>query len=444
MLKNYTWRELCLDYAGGLVEELGYDGGQEEPPGGFEGLYKLVTYCPGFHFPTSDYVLRASAIYSWRYGLGHLEMSPKCFLTGDDARAALFLAPCFAKDEFSVSHLCCHDQAIDQSAEYSPPPLYACRGIVKDFKSSELARACGAAAHLQQRQSDLEGARDKEALPCPYCEELVFPLKPEDIPHAYTCYETLYLDCVEAVHPDCREDSLSAYNSVSDSEAESEPEIKVEPERVLVSGFACLAGHIVLQVAGYPGRHPGTQIEDSGEMLRLGSSNAVAFLTEHAAENGILRYKEGQSLVDELEFDQLIKVADRLEELEDEWPSFVASARPYIRVAGVYPWRPISENPSLSKEMLRGSGLPHKVADGLYDYVLRGEPDLAHCMELLFEAVEAQVQEYLLRERREEVLVALQEAGFERSSITHEESVDKYVQVRRLFARKKRRWLVCR
>ncbi|GAQ91363.1 hypothetical protein KFL_007720050 [Klebsormidium nitens] len=161
-------------------------------------------------------------------------------------------------------------------------------------------------------------------------------------------------------------------------------------------------------------------------MLRLKSSNAVAFLTEHVVEEANLSYKEGQSLVDELELDQMIQVADRLAELEEEWPSFVSEGGPHVRIADEYPWRFNLENTSLSKETLHGAGLPPDVANGVH--VLRGEPDLIHCMGLLSEVVEAQVREQLLRRRKREVLRALQEAGFEQRSVPHQESIDKYVQ----------------
>lgn len=161
VLNESTWKELCLEHAGGLVEELGYGHRGDGPPGGWAGLYKLLVYCPGCHFPTFEHVLQADALsekYDWRHGRGHVEGIMKGFCKGKEAKGALYLA---TPDDIVMSRLCPHDQAVemcDREHEASAPPILACRGFVKHFASSKLAKLSGAAALLNQTQrSEAEG-----------------------------------------------------------------------------------------------------------------------------------------------------------------------------------------------------------------------------------------------------------------------------------------------
>jgi hypothetical protein len=57
VLKEVTWKELCFQIAGGLCDVLGYCG-ENIPPGGWRGLYKMLVYCPGL-YPTLSTVIES-------------------------------------------------------------------------------------------------------------------------------------------------------------------------------------------------------------------------------------------------------------------------------------------------------------------------------------------------------------------------------------------------
>lgn len=137
-------------YAKGLVEELGYcNQGAVDPPGGWRGLFKLLVYCPGLHFPTFEPVLQSNALkdkYDWTSGRGHVQSELRRFRKGVEAKKALFLS---LDDDIIVSDLCSHFAAACKrglSRQYNPPPHFLlqrrCQKLRKLANCQSLQGSC--------------------------------------------------------------------------------------------------------------------------------------------------------------------------------------------------------------------------------------------------------------------------------------------------------------
>ncbi|GAQ87632.1 F-box family protein [Klebsormidium nitens] len=335
VLNESTWKELCLEHAGGLIEELGYSNKADGPLGGWAGLYKVLVYCPGCHLPTFEPVLQAEALredYNWTHGRGHVEAAPKGFCKGKEAKEALYLA---TSDEVVISRLCSHRQAVEMcdADEASAPPILACRGFVKSFESSKLAQMSGAAAFLSKsieaagaasgpaesprKGSDLEGAaitsnvegmvdkedldeEDSNAFDIDDSEEYSFGDEDEgrsegeassDLeeakelgPPCLYCSSPIFalprkaFDPLSHVDYDelLSESFCDAYDRHEDGD-DSEEDERDDTKFVLASGFVCLSGHIVLGMAGYP-KLVALGVPHSGEALKLPRPQAIEFL----------------------------------------------------------------------------------------------------------------------------------------------------------------------
>ncbi|GAQ87629.1 hypothetical protein KFL_003660090 [Klebsormidium nitens] len=353
VLDDVTWKELCLMYAGGLVEELGYcHQGAGDPPGGWRGLFKLLVHCPGVHFPTFEPVLQSETLkakYDWTYGRGHVQSELREYRKGVESKKALFLS---VEDEIVVSRLCCHFDAACKRGllrQYNPPPIFCCRGVVKNFRSSGLAEVTGAATFLTEKneveadkimrvsaatskfsqenvagkacdgsQSGLkEGAKSqrgssgeetkaevsspRNAGPCPYCGGQTFHLPSIVFPGAYAAesYDVMTSDVVNDFHVEG---------------------FVWKGRFLLITGFVCLAGHLVLGVAGHPNFGRGLAVPHSGDRLQLQPAEAVAFMVRFmAGEQGLAR-EEGQRYISSLELETVMAVEARLTQLKEIWP----------------------------------------------------------------------------------------------------------------------------
>ena len=389
----------------------------DAPPGGWLSLYKLVVYCPGLHFPGFEDVLESSALeegdeYCWVGGLGHLESTHGGFLTGGEVQESLGLALRFAKDEICISRICYHRDAILAGGEEDPPPLYACRGIVKNFESSELGIASGAAAYL--RESNAGGGcaeHGREEPPCIFCGALLWALPekcfPESYPHGY--------------------DEMFRENYAGeDEDYDSDP----EPRRMMATGSICCNGHLLLGIAGAEPSLAGRVVSNSGEDLQLAQCDTVRYFTECLEGMPELGYADGQHFVDSLQLDQLVITGARLDKLCGAWPCQESDGCARYRVFSQNSWRcKDARKGAMSALDLLKSGLPGDVQDKFHGYILSGYPSLTTCVASLSEALEEHKRNEERLERRQEIMDALGRAGYQRYCISDSEPVNQYVKV---------------
>lgn len=312
----------------------------------------------------------------------------------------------FGGDEVFLVRLCSHEHATTAcgSPFVSAPPLIAGRGIVKNFEGSELARVSGAAAHARQGGGRGGAKLEKKGLACPYCHNLVFPLKGSDFSLPNWSYDELFEAC-------CGGPFWNWYD---------------DAERLLATGFVCLAGHIVLGLAGYPTVR-GSPVPHSGEGLRLERSDAALYFTGHLT--GKISSQEGQQFVHDLDPNDSISVGDRLVKLHERWPT-------EVHKDGSTRYRVFRKNPSeRQKKALDAPGsiikvlqsdLPYSLFQSVHKHILEGEPSLPDFMAMLLDAFKAQDDAW---NRARRVQRALRKEGFVPGAFPHQESVDTFIRV---------------
>lgn len=424
VLSDTTWKALCVKHAGGLVQELGYgELGAEGPPGGWEAMYRMLVYCPGLHYPTFECIPEADVLGgndSWDDARGHSVKEVRGFCKGDVAKECAFLAPRFAGDEVYVSQVCSHKATEGcPGGECEAPPVQAYRGFVKNFRSSELAKASGAAAFLsgdvdaekkavkrvlesdeEGEDSDEEGVMEEEApesesveelVKCPFCSELIFSLDAECFPNAHSDFDSLWYSYLEGWDED-RSQSESVF------------------EDILRLGFVCLNGHLVLASGGWP-EEVAELIPGSGEGLKLDSPDVVKFARQYSTKDD-RGGGDDEQFIKGLDLDKMVKMGARLSSLHEKWPS--------IQEEGVRKYRAFSQYESLREAPMSICDLletrpPPKVLDGVRKYVLRGELSFQECMGLVESALDVVVKEAARNEREREIEQALCKAGFRNS-----------------------------
>ncbi|GAQ84351.1 F-box family protein [Klebsormidium nitens] len=435
VLSDSTWKALCVKHAGGLVQELGYgELGAEGPPGGWEAMYRMLVYCPGLHYPTFENISEAEVLGgndSWDDACGHLVKEVRGFCKGTVAREFAFLAPRFARDEVYVSQVCAHKATEGcPGGECEAPPVQAYRGFVKNFRSSELAKASGAAAYLSRdadaekevsgskedgERSDEEGVMEEEApesesaeelVKCPFCNELIFTLDAECFPNALSDFDALWYSYLEGWDED-RSQSESVFDDI------------------LMLGFVCLNGHLVLGSGGWP-EEVTDLIPGSGEGLKLDLPDVVKFVRRYTPWNDRGEDDDEEHYIKGLGLDQMITMGARLASLHENWPS--------VQEDGVRQYRSFSQYDSLRRgpmsigELL-ARGPPQKVLDGVRKYVLKGVLSFAECMGLVQNALDDVVKEKARKEREREIEQALNKGGFRNAKRCPDPaSVKEYIQ----------------
>lgn len=152
-----------------LCKAMDFDA-QEGPPGGWSAFYKLLLYCPGL--PTDgDYQCASEAIQyyladggddelGWWGLLGHVQ-SPACgFQTGPSVIKDLRLRKPFRKDVLFVTQLCQHDDSWSLWC--------ACRGLIKNFRKSAIAKRSGALSYLRSGLQNRQRMQQKAKRLCIY------------------------------------------------------------------------------------------------------------------------------------------------------------------------------------------------------------------------------------------------------------------------------------
>ncbi|GAQ87627.1 F-box family protein [Klebsormidium nitens] len=499
ILDDVTWKELCMTHAAGLVEELGYyDPGAGDPPGGWRGLFKLLVYCPGILFPTFEPVLESDALwgrYEWTECRGHVETElPRGFhrVSREEARQTLSLDARFWGDEIFVARRSyCeryHRAALRREGthEYvSRPPVLPFRGMLRNFERSEIAQATGAAACLNRKEklgeenldwgggyelfevkdeapdfaqdtslnsgkgenevssketttptSEYEGVGygnfselDEDfAAACPYCGAQTFPLPDSSFIGPYTAesYDHLLAD-VRADNPDETNFANGRY--------------------MLMTGFVCLSGHLVLGMAGFPCITPVSPDLDRSDWdcfrclpakLRLDPAEAVAFAIRFMLGERSFDPATERPLVRALTLDQLIQIERRLAELKSVWPVTVI-ASPLIGDVKYYKaFKDYSRSfkvgrPEVSVVKMLDADEPTAFLETVRAFVVaESGPSLAEWERLILDALEAHERERSIRfaqlDREREIHLVLCGAGFNGPPFPDQQSIDKFVQ----------------
>ncbi|GAQ89947.1 F-box family protein [Klebsormidium nitens] len=434
ILNNVTWKVLCLQHAPGLVEELGYNVGTEVPPGGWRGLYKFMVYCPGLNYPTFRPVCQGDTLrdlYSWEDGCGHVETRSRGFCTGYGASGKLSLAASVAQDNIFFSALCPHRQAINLPVfQNCHPALSACRGIVKNFKTSELAKSSGAAAHLSKvgaigagtarETNDIQGDEagpdgGASSLRCPYCTESTFALGKDCLRNRHSDYDEFFDRSPEFRD---REDNVDSASDSDDGLVRS----------ALMTGFVCLNGHIMLGAGGRV-QGGGKLVLGSGKGLELEPSNAVRFLSEYTPGKEGINVKEGVNFARGLNLDQLVLAESRLSSLLREWPSVRKEGSLQYWAFSPDVFVELKQAPKSICDLLTGD-LPEEFRGIVWRYVTEGRPGLQQCKVLLEDALTAAGS----ARRTEWIHAALSEIGLSDPSMFPDpDSVNSYIKDPRSF-----------
>ncbi|GAQ85285.1 F-box family protein [Klebsormidium nitens] len=291
--ETITWRDLCFRSAGGLCEELGY-GDHGLPPGGWRGLFKLITYCPGLH-PSLTEELKQTLIQFRISNLGHVEWSPKGFWTGPSVMKVLQFKEHFQSDQVFVSVRCAHDAAGIFNAEVEFRE-YGCRGIIKDFASSRIRAAL---SEVNAFGGDAVGA----GLPsrCPYCQGATAVLDAAKFFKVPTSYKSV-LKYIDRQYNDFDEllgtwpCQVSSTDSSDDEEVDDwgDPidyhSVKIVREEVeeledaYTFGRVCEGGHLLLafvSIEGVEEEWDGACAHGTGENLAIEAFPLIRMLYGH-------------------------------------------------------------------------------------------------------------------------------------------------------------------
>ncbi|GAQ87634.1 hypothetical protein KFL_003660160 [Klebsormidium nitens] len=369
------------------------------------------------------------------HGRGHVETVEKGFCKGNETNEALHLA---TPDEIVISRLCSHIQAVEMCDihDESALPILACRGFVKRFEGSELAKMSGAAALLNQRrkESKAEGAASsdskepQEKPPCLYCGSPTFALPRQAFDSRFSDYDNMMRESVHEAYEKLEQGHFT--DEADDDENDS--------VFTLGTGFVCLTGHIVLGMAGYP-KLVESVLPQSGESLKLQRPQAVDFLLKFVVGGDTLEREEGHEFVQGLGLDQLIQIEARLARLKKVWPveenreSEKENEGPAdANQAKKDPEKSLEDNEEIRYKTfgymylrgdslagivdLLGASVPADLLKALQDFVLTGSTNLAECERLVLEEFETQrckkEEDKARRFKSAAAEEALREAGF--------------------------------
>jgi hypothetical protein len=308
-----------------------------------------------------------------------------------------------------VSHICKHE--LEDFHDCSPPPVYGCRGIIKNFRSSRIASVSRAAAPRRKSQA----GRKRQAPPqtCSYCDGALFEVT-KVFCNSYDDYHDMWTAVVDDDY------------GPTDYDSEGEP-IEKEEISSSVTGYVCTGGHLILGLFGYPkhtaGKLEGKTVPKSGGGLEL-EQGIVKFLCDTLSEeSGGERLADGAKFVKTLELDQMILSEQRMQRVLAQWPTplpqpdFESTCCVEVSNKG-RPW--LSKDLAVLHELLKE--IP-KQSSTLSDYISKGEPDLDTAMEAVLSEMGA-------KRRKEEVKEALSRAGYNWYRPPDQVSMDSFVKVR--------------
>jgi hypothetical protein len=301
---------------------------------------------------------------------------------------------------------------------------------VKNFQNSELARVCGVKAFLEgnpQKHRPLPG------VVCVYCRGPLFKLRQADIfCNTYKDYMEMYSEELNIV-----EANFGSWSPCQNAE---------EIDRSCVEGCVCTMGHLIFGFTSRPTVPEGStlrgeQVPDSGAGLQVTRSGAVKFLCEHRAKeqskeedldedfdiekSDIQDMREGQQFVAGLDFDQVVKVDQRLLRCCDLNVDFLQSKDTS------FPWVP---TPVASLVRLARPEYDNLIAEKMRDGIMTGEADPKVLLEeererRERERISAQIR-WEEKERARRLRDALEDAGLPLWNYPHKESVRQYELVR--------------
>lgn len=248
-----------------------------------------------------------------------------------------------------------------------------CDGLRSESRSEPRARSPRGS---ESEETKAEKSIPWNAPPCPYCGGLTFPLPSIVFPGAYTAdrYDELQSDIYSEIQ-------LEGYDS---------------GKSMLLAGFVCVAGHLVMGLAGRPKFGSGLAVPDSGDRLKLQPAEAVAFLVRFMAGEQVFKAREeGQRYIRSLELKQVMAVEERLTQLKDVWP-LDENRSCYKAFEYLYP--PDCRIGNITFKVLQTENVPASLLEALRAFVGSGSMTLAECKQVLLEAFQLHFQ---LHERQE-------------------------------------------